>query len=99
MAAPKIPKDLPSSSEEVVALSYWRGHMDARMEDLGRRVESIEGKVDQIHRAVQAIDSKLNTKEATEQHTKGLIRWAFPDGAAAIAIVIAVIAVATRFIP
>jgi hypothetical protein len=99
MATPRIPDDLPSSGEEVVALSYWRGHMDARMEDLSRRVESIEVKVDQIHQAVQGIVSTLSAKEATDQQARGLIRWALPDGAAAVAVVIALIAIAMRFVP
>jgi hypothetical protein len=73
--------------------------MDARMDDLGRRVENIESKVTNIHEAVQKIVVSLESRDAAEKQTKGLIRWFMPDAAAAAAIIIAIIAVALKFIP
>ena len=99
MAAAKIPTDLSASNEETLSLSYWRGHMDARMEDLGRRVENIESKVTTIHESVQKIVVSLESRDAADRQTKSLVRWIMPDGAAAIAIVIAIIAIAVRFLP
>lgn len=96
--AAKIPHDL-GNAEEGMALAYWRGHMDARMDDLTGRITSIESKVDNIHKAVQDIATKLETREAAAQQAKSIIRWIAPDSAAAIAIILAVIAIASRFIP
>ncbi|CAB4148449.1 hypothetical protein UFOVP529_6 [uncultured Caudovirales phage] len=73
--------------------------MDARMEDLGRRVENIESKVTTIHESVQKIVVSLESRDAADRQTKSLVRWIMPDGAAAIAIVIAIIAIAVRFLP
>jgi hypothetical protein len=99
MAPAKIPTDLPASSEEVVALSYWRGHMDAKMDDLTRRVGSIEDKINTIHGDVQKIAISLEKKDAADRQVKGLLRWLAPDSAAAIAIAVAIVAIALRFIP
>lgn len=99
MAPAKIPADLSASNEEVLALAYWRGHMDAKMDDLTQRVGSIETKINTIHEDVQKIVLNLETREATERQTKGAIKWLVPDSAAAIAIVLAIIAIASRFIP
>jgi hypothetical protein len=96
--AAKIPHDL-GNAEEGMALAYWRGHMDARMDDLTGRITSIESKVDNIHKAVQDIATKLEAREAAAQQAKSIIRWIAPDSAAAIAIILAVIAIASRFIP
>lgn len=96
--AAKIPNDI-SNAEDGLALAYWRGHMDARMDDLTGRVASIEAKVDNIHKAVQDIATKLEKNEATSQQAKSLIRWLAPDSAAAIAIVVGIVAIALRFIP
>lgn len=96
--AAKIPNDL-SNAEDAVALAYWRGHMDARMDDLTGRITSIDAKVEQIHQAVQGIVTKLEAQNAASQQTKSLIRWLAPDSAAAIAILVAVVAIALRFIP
>lgn len=99
MASAKIPADLHASQEEAVALSYWRGHMDAKMDDLTRRVSSIEGKINTIHEDVQKIVVSLEKRDATDGQVKGILRWLAPDSAAAIAIAVALIAVALRFIP
>lgn len=99
MATAKIPTDLAASNEEVLALAYWRGHMDAKMDDLTRRVSNIEDKINTIHGDVQKIAVSLEKKDAADSQVKGLIRWLAPDSAAAIAIVVAIIAVALRFIP
>ena len=73
--------------------------MDARIDDLGRRVENIESKVTTIHESVQKIVVNLESRDAAERQTKGIISWLMPDSAAAIAIIIAIIAVALKFIP
>lgn len=73
--------------------------MDAKMDDLTQRVGSIETKINTIHEDVQKIVLNLETREATERQTKGAIKWLVPDSAAAIAIVLAIIAIASRFIP
>lgn len=99
MATAKIPADLASSNEEVLALAYWRGHMDAKMDDLTRRVGNIEDKINTIHGDVQKIAVSLEKKEATDGQVKGILRWLAPDSAAAIAIAVAIIAIALRFIP
>jgi DNA-binding FrmR family transcriptional regulator len=99
MAAAKIPKDLRASQEEDLALSYWRGHMDAKMDDLTRRVSSIEGKVNNIHEDVQKIVVSLEKRDAADGQVKGILRWIAPDSAAAIAIIVAAIAIALRFVP
>ena len=99
MAAAKIPADLSLSHDEIPTLAYWRGHMDAKMDDLTRRVGNIEGKVNTIHEDVQKIAISLEKKDAADRQTKGLIRWLMPDFAAAVAIIIAIAAVALRFIP
>jgi len=99
MAAAKIPADLHTSQEEAVALSYWRGHMDAKMDDLTRRVSSIEDKINTIHEDVQKIVLSLEKRDAADTQVKGILRWIAPDSAAAIAIAVALIAVALRFIP
>jgi hypothetical protein len=98
MSTAQIPSDL-ASSEDSSALAYWRGHMDAKMDDLTRRVSSIEDKVNTIHEDVQKIAVSLQRREAADGQVKGILRWIAPDSAAAIAILVAVIAIALRFIP
>jgi len=73
--------------------------MDAKMDDLTRRVSSIEDKVNTIHEDVQKIAVSLEKREAADGQVKGILRWIAPDSAAAIAILVAVIAIALRFIP
>ena len=73
--------------------------MDAKMDDLTRRVSSIEDKVNTIHEDVQKIAVSLQRREAADGQVKGILRWIAPDSAAAIAILVAVIAIALRFIP
>lgn len=73
--------------------------MDAKMDDLSARVTSIEGKINNIHEAVQKIVVSLEAKNATDMQAKGFFRWLMPDAAAAVAIVLAVVAIASRFIP
>ena len=99
MAKSQIPDDLATSQEEVVALAYWRGHMDARMDDLSRRVSSIDEKVNNIHEVVQKIASDMNAKDATEKQAKSAIRWLLPDATVAIAVGLGILAIALRFIP
>ena len=41
----------------------------------------------------------LEKRDATDGQVKGILRWLAPDSAAAIAIAVALIAVALRFIP
>jgi outer membrane murein-binding lipoprotein Lpp len=98
MSIPQIPGDL-ASAEDASALSYWRGHMDAKMDDLSRRVGNIESKINNIHEDVQKIVINLESAEAADRQVKGLIKWIAPDSAAAIAVVVALVAVALRFIP
>jgi hypothetical protein len=99
MAVTKVPTDLSASNEETLALSYWRGHMDARMEDLGRRVENIESKVTTIHESVQKIVVSLESRDATERQTKGFLRWVMPDSLAVIAICGAIVAIILNLVP
>lgn len=99
MPKSQIPTDLATSSEEVVGLAYWRGHMDARMDDLSRRVSNIDEKVNNIHEVVQAIASDLKAKEATDRQAKSTLRWLFPDATVAAAALLALIAIGLRFIP
>lgn len=99
MAPAKIPADLSASNEEVLALAYWRGHMDAKMDDLTRRVGSIEDKINTIHGDVQKIALSLEKKDAADRQVKGLIRWLAPDSAAAVAIIVAAVAILLNLIP
>jgi hypothetical protein len=99
MAKARIPMSPQPSEDEGADLSYWRGHMDAKMDDLTRRVSSIEDKVNTIHEDVQKIVVSLEKRDATDGQVKGILRWLAPDSAAAIAIIVAVIAIALRFIP
>lgn len=73
--------------------------MDAKMDDLTRRVSSIEEKVNTIHEDVQKIVVSLEKRDATDGQVKGILRWIAPDSAAAIAITVALIAIVLRFIP
>ena len=73
--------------------------MDAKMDDLTRRVGSIEDKINTIHGDVQKIAISLEKKDAADRQVKGLLRWLAPDSAAAIAIAVAIVAIALRFIP
>jgi archaellum component FlaD/FlaE len=92
MTIPRIPADL-SAAEDAAPLAYWRGHMDAKMEDLTSRVGSIEIKVDKILSDVGEIVSKMNAKDATEAQAKSAFRWLVPDSAALLAIVGAAVAI------
>lgn len=99
MAKSQIPDDLATSQEEVVALAYWRGHMDARMDDLSRRVTSIDEKVNNIHEVVQKIASDMNAKDATEKQAKGAIRWLLPDATVAVAVGLGIVAILLNLLP
>lgn len=99
MATAKIPADLAASNEEVLALAYWRGHMDAKMDDLTRRVSNIEDKINTIHGDVQKIAVSLEKKDAADGQVKGILRWIAPDSAAAIAIIVAAAAIILNLIP
>lgn len=99
MAKARIPTSPQPSEEEGADLSYWRGHMDAKMDDLTRRVSNIEDKVTTIHEDVQKIVVSLEKRDATDGQVKGLIRWIAPDSAVAIAIIVGIVAIALRFIP
>jgi len=99
MSAAKIPLDISGQTAEEAGLAYWRGHMDAQMEDLSRRVGSIDAKVNNIHEVVQSIASDLKAKEATERQARGAIKWLLPDIGITAAIVLAVVAIVLRIIP
>lgn len=73
--------------------------MDAKMDDLTRRVGSIEDKINTIHESVQKIATNLEKREAANQQVKGIIRWVAPDSAAAVAIIVAAAAVILNLIP
>lgn len=99
MAKPRTPTDITASADEASTLSYWRGHMDAKMDDLTRRMGNIEEKVTTIHEDVQKIAVSLEKRDAADGQVKGILRWIAPDSAAALAIIVAIIAVALRFVP
>lgn len=73
--------------------------MDARMDDLSRRVTSIDEKVNNIHEVVQKIASDMNAKDATEKQAKSAIRWLLPDATVAVAVSLGVVAILLSIIP